>query len=501
MTEEQGIRQWEEQSPFLRFVLRYGIALIMIVFYGTTVLHFDYTPDDTYIYLQYARNLAAGDGFSFNDDTPGYGVTGPLWTVLIAAGTGAGLDPYVVAKTLDLLFASLAILVIYILAFVILQDKLFALMVAWMLSFDAWFLRWTTSGLEPSLAVLLSILVVWYAYRKEYGIASFVTGVLALVRPEGALMMLAVTGDILLNGERGSERTLRLVRSMLVFGVVVGVWLVIAFVHFGSIVPLLFQKAFAAGFDPATYLGVWLSTVNILGATQGVVIVTLLAGLFWIVRNRGWWMLREDGFPLIWTVALPAVYLLFHVPVASRDLLPVIPFLIFYAVWSIKKLERLSMLSPQKAMGVVLLLAGVSLAQNQYVYQSRVVPHMRNFTMGMEECIRPIAHWLRTNTAEDATVLAPDAGLIGYVSGRKMYETSGLLTPVVKAAFEGMSYDEGMISGRYLRVVQPDYIIDRSPTPDRLVSDSLQPLMTRTFSGLGISKTELVYYTLYKRGR
>ncbi|MBI3112400.1 MAG: hypothetical protein HYZ01_12605 [Ignavibacteriales bacterium] len=493
--------QLEEHSPFLRFILRFGIALILIVFYATTALHFEYTPDDTYIYLQYARNLAAGDGFSFNDATPSYGLTGPLWAVVIAVGTGLGLDPYVVAKTLDLLFASFTILVVYILAFVILQDKLFALMVAWMLSFDAWFLRWASSGMETSLAVLLSVLVVWYAYRKEYGIAAFVTGVLTLVRPEGALMMMAVAGDILLHGARGAERTLRIVRSMGVFGVVVGVWLVVAWVHFGSIIPLTLQAKSTTGFDLATTLFVGLSTINILGATQGIVILTLISGIAWIVKVRGWSILREDGFPLIWTIALPAFYLLFNVQVVSRYLLPVVPFLILYAVWSIKKLEVLSMLSPQKAVGVVILLAGVSLAQNQYVYQSRVVPHMRNFTMGMEECLRPIAYWLRTNSAEDATVLTPDVGLLGYVSGRTMYETAGLLTPAVKKAFQDVTYDEGMTQGRYKQAVQPDYIVDRSLVPNRLASDSLQPVMTRTFSGLGISKSDLFYYTLYKQGR
>lgn len=329
MIDGREISELEEQSPFLRFILRYGIALIMIVFYGTTALHFDYTPDDTYIYLQYARNLASGEGFSFNEAAPSYGVPGPLWVAVIAAGTGLGLDPYVVAKTLDLLFASFAILVLYILAFVMLQDKLFALMVAWMFSFDAWFLRWTSSGLETSLTVLLCILVIWYAYRKEYGIASFVTGVLTLVRPEGALMMLAVTGDILLHGERGSERNLRIVRSLLVFGIVVGVWLVIAFVHFGSIVS---PASSTVGFSIARSVGVWLSTVNILGATQGVAIATVAAGFVWIVRRRGWRMLRDDGFPLIWVIAVPAFYLLFSVPVGSRDLLPVVPFLVFYAV-------------------------------------------------------------------------------------------------------------------------------------------------------------------------
>ena len=84
---------------------RYGPAFIVALFYVTVVFHYSYTPDDTYIYLQYAKNLANGNGFSFNANSPSYGITGPLWVLLIAGGVKAGLDPLIVAKTFDLLFA------------------------------------------------------------------------------------------------------------------------------------------------------------------------------------------------------------------------------------------------------------------------------------------------------------------------------------------------------------------------------------------------------------
>lgn len=496
-----GSQVLEEQSPLFRIVLRYGIALVMMVFYATTALHFDYTPDDTYIYLQYAKSIAAGDGFSFNDATPAYGVTGPLWAGIIGVGTALGVDPYVAAKTLDLLFASLAILVLYILAFVILQDKLFALIVAWMFSFDAWFVRWTATGLETSLAVLLSLLVIWYAYRKEYGIASFVAGVLTLVRPEGALIMLAVAGDIVLHERKGGDRSLRILRAWLTFGAVVGVWMVIAVTHFGTIVPNVVTTFLDTPFDGMNYLLGWLSTMNILGATQGVVIVTMIAGLVWLVRFRGVSILRDEGFILLWAFSVPLFFSVFHIPVGSRDFVPGIPLFILFAAWGIKRLERSAMLSPQKAMLLVLLLAGVSLAQNQYVVQTLVKPHMNNYSLGMEECLRPIAYWLRTNTKEEATVLTPNPGLLRYVSERMVYETTGVMTPQVRKAFQGMRYDEWMIAGGYRESVDPDFILDRSHVPNRLASDSLKPVLTRPFSGLSLSKTELVYFTLYQRNR
>ena len=42
--------------------------------------------DDSWIHLQFARNLAEGAGFSFNPGRPVAGSTAPLWTLLLGAG-------------------------------------------------------------------------------------------------------------------------------------------------------------------------------------------------------------------------------------------------------------------------------------------------------------------------------------------------------------------------------------------------------------------------------
>jgi hypothetical protein len=123
---------------------------------------------------------------------------------------------------------------------------------------------------------------------------------------------------------------------------------------------------------------------------------------------------------------------------------------------------------------------------------------MKNFEMGVSECLKPIAYWLRSNSPPGASILSPDIGIVGYVSERNVYDTAGLVSLEVKRSFQGISYDEGMRQGIYERAVHPDYVIDRSTMPQRLASDTLRPMMTRTFSGLGLTHPELTYYTLYK---
>jgi hypothetical protein len=240
------------------------------------------------------------------------------------------------------------------------------------------------------------------------------------------------------------------------------------------------------------------SSLKILGATQIMPLLLMILGIVVTARNYSWRIIKQEGVLVLWVVALPIVYVLLNVQVVSRYLLLLTPFIVIYGAWGIKRLELEVVISSQRAMLVLLVVAGLSLLQNQYVYRLRVVPHMRNFTLGMSEGLKPIAYWLRSNTPQGATILTPDIGLLGYVSERVVYETAGLVTPAMRRAFRGANYDEGMLERRYERVLRPDYIVDRSPTPERLAADSTRPVMTRLFPGLGLTRSDPVYYTLYK---
>ncbi len=479
-------------------MLQYGIGVIVVVFYVTASLHFHYTPDDTYIYLQYGRNIARGEGISFNAGTPSYGMTGPLWGFLIAAGTKLSLDPYIVAKTLDIVFASLSLIAVLAFAFVVIRDRLYAIVAAWMFSFDAFFLRWSGSGMEVSLALLLAMLTLWYAYRKEYLTAALVAGLLTLVRPEGVLLFVAGLVDAILNARHRTVLWRTIAGSVVLYGLVLGSWLVFAYVQFGTIIPNVLQAHTGAGFSLAVFWETTLSNLKIIGSTQLLPVMCLIVGTIVTVKKFGWRIVKEEGFPLLWLLAFLLFSALMSVQVASRFVLLVLPVVVVYGAWSIKRLEVASVITPRRGFFILLIVAGLSLAQNQYLYHIWVLPHMENVELGMNECLKPIAYWLRSNSPAGATVLTPDIGIIGYVSEKTIYDTGGLVTPEIKEAFQGMSYDDAMARKKYEKVLHPDYIVDRSPTPERLTSENLKPVMTRTFSGLGLTKPELTYYTLYR---
>ncbi|MEE9457941.1 MAG: hypothetical protein V3W11_12420 [bacterium] len=51
----------------------FGLAGAVVIFLALTAAYFDYTIDDTYISLRYARSVAAGRGFVFDQAVPPVG--------------------------------------------------------------------------------------------------------------------------------------------------------------------------------------------------------------------------------------------------------------------------------------------------------------------------------------------------------------------------------------------------------------------------------------------
>jgi hypothetical protein len=133
-------------------------------------------------------------------------------------------------------------------------------------------------------------------------------------------------------------------------------------------------------------------------------------------------------------------------------------------------------------------------------YHLNVLPRLERFARGMEECLRPMAYEVRNKSGPTTSVLTPDIGMMGYISGVKVYDTAGRVDPETMDLFFGLTYDEGMEQKAYLRVVQPDFVLDRSQRPGRLESAELKPVMQGRFPSPGLMHEEDVFYTLYRRG-
>ena len=83
---------------FLHFVITLIVVLVLAQLALRIALVWPYTMDDTYIFLRYADNIAAGHGPVFNPGERAEGYTSPLWLAWCALAQVLRVDPVLFAK-------------------------------------------------------------------------------------------------------------------------------------------------------------------------------------------------------------------------------------------------------------------------------------------------------------------------------------------------------------------------------------------------------------------
>lgn len=471
----------EALPPFWARVVKYGIAVVSAVFYVTAVLQFDYTPDASYVSFRVASQLAGGEGFAFNPGQPSAGTGGPAWTLLIAAGIRLGLDAPIVGKTFDLVFACLALFAVYFLASLILRDKIAALIAALLFSVDAWALRSSASGLGNSLALLLAVVTLWYGFRREYVLASLVNGFLMLCAPLEAAALFALTMvDAFAFWRRMKAPPAAAIRSLAAISVVVIPWVAYAFMHS---IPLGTDPGIVT-FSAAPFLGaasqgdlIWYA------ASGGIMLTALVLGHALAAFRSDWRLLAPSAFPVFWAVAAVALTLALNPEGMVRTWILVAPVIVIYGILGLYYLSAFA-IGPGRRSTLALMAAVVaSIVANQAVYRLKVVPEMNRTVVEMQEQVRPMAHWVRSRMASDETLVAPFAGMIGWISGVRVLGSPALW--VADGESSGGSPAPESLDWRRAAV-----LVDRSGSGSRLASLGLVPVRSWGAGGGSL-------YTLY----
>ncbi len=492
-----------------KIIASIGLPLFVVIFYVTASLHFTYTPDDTYIYLQYVKNFIHGNGMSFNAGEPTYGFTSPLWLLLVSLGGKMGVDLYVAAKVMDLFLAAISIALFFILAYEMLRDVLPALLATIAFSFNAWFLRWAGSGMETSLGVMLVLLVFWYCLRNEYMMATVFTTLLTLVRPESFILLALIVVDIYINSN-SKRRALKMGAAMvLLYTVFLLPWWIYAYVTFGSFIPNTALAKSGLNFQIGDIVATFWDTVQTFGLTDGLSIVLIaICGVIVFRRSKNeteqeemihFFLLRQSILVLVWVVGIIAFYCITGVNVVSRYLLILTPVTLILAYlllqFALRKLQLLRFVYPALALLTILVVL-----QNQIVYRKVVLPGIEKFETGMQECLLPIGDWFRVNTPDGTQIVAADIGAIGYRSDKKIFDTAGLASSeVISLLHNGMTPYSIIEKKMYQQFCTPDYVVDRGSKPEMLKSDTgLVPVFTKSFSKMGLTTNDTTFYTVYK---
>jgi hypothetical protein len=411
----------ESESAFFRHRSNTLILAAILVAAASLRLLYVLTSapvDDAYITYRYARNLAAGNGFVYNLGERVLGTTTPLFTLLLVPFGAMSLPLDGSALVLGLLADLLACALLFLL----LLREVRVEMAFLGLSLYAFLYAGGAAcgyGMETQVFQFFLLAAVYAAARGWWRRAALAAGLATLTRPEGLL----VTGIL------GAALVIKTLRAhapvpwkpAVVWMAVVAPWVAFASFYFGSPIPnSVIAKSLQAGigvhqwadfffFRNPVVLLLWCGSV--LGAALAF-------------RNRSFVLVLLS----VWAAAYPLFFL------AGRPA--------FLGIWYFLPVTvPLSALSAYAAAGVLGPLLGsarraalpavILWLGATAVLLPRSLEATRWGRRNADAVYRPMGRWVRENTSPDELVQVSDIGYVGFISGRRILDSSALVSPEV----------------------------------------------------------------------
>jgi hypothetical protein len=456
--------------------------------------------DDSWIHLQFARNLAERHGFAYNPAVAVGGSTAPLWTLLLGGAYALGGAHPFWAKLIGVAATLTTALLAQRLAWQWTADRALALLVGVVVAIAGPIVWGALSGMEvPLAALLVTGALVCHAEGRDVATAVLL-GLSVLARPEALLLAPLVW----LAGPITPRRTAVFVAAIAACVVPWGVFNVMTA---GTPLPATASAKIEGGLvgflsgarepsavtwleRPWSFEREWVSWLSLVNVLLPVLILFGLTAL-WYQKGR--------------RAVLPALVLVFH-PIGMALLAPyrgpgfqegrysihLLPLAIVVAGVGIDAaVRRRGLRALAMACALVAALSALWPAALRYAWAVQNIDAMQ-VQMG---------RWAAAHTPPDARLAVNDVGAIAYVSRREVIDLMGLVTPaIIPYRREG---EAGIL--RYLERACPDYLVifpvwfpALAAMPDRFAPIYRIRLAHNTVSG---ADEMVVYETVWNRWR
>lgn len=407
--------------------------------------------DDAWITYRYAENLAAGQGFVYNAGEHVLGTSTPLYTLALAAAALLGLDVPAVSATIGLagMVAGLVLL------FVIVRDlhgPASGVAAAWLLGSAYLYHRVATYGMETPFYVVL-ILATFLAYiRGRTLLAAGIAALCILTRLDGVAV-----GAALFVVHVARYRRLPW-REALVYLAIAAPWFAFSNAYFDSLVPnSVAAKRMHTDYTLLWWMPQWLLTEpRAYAAVIGAAVV--------LARPAQ----RVLAAPLVlWGVLYAAAYSAGAIHRYDWYQTPLLAVLAGGAGIGVVALAERMRHAKRTALLVASVVA-VAGAPDAYVAVRRLAGD--EGVLGIERIRYEAAIWMRDNLPDDAPIATGGIGLVGYYTGRHIYDAMGLVTPGSMRVDYDVADPRNVPFPRFLPAViadyAPEYVFDGFWLPD-----------------------------------
>ncbi len=391
----------EEHRRHLKLA-RYGIPGIILIFYVTAAMGFSFTPDGTFLGLQWVHSVTEGLGFHGFAPMPGAGSPSPLWVLLISIGSALHLDPVLLAKILSLSFCCAAIFLSYLVAHDITSDPLLALCVALLVATNGLLLQTAPSGTPHAIFAVAVLGALFSTLRSDYLLASIALGLASLLAWQAAALVIPFIGHVWLSSRNRSQRLRTLSGAYVALTALAAPWVIYAARHSAPWLTELPPSALALANTPTGWIA-----LAILGIGCLVECVALLVLDFFRDASG-----RQHLLILVWLLWLAACALLWD----AGFLLAALPIAAAYCLASVRLLAyRIGW--ERHAVAATFVLTALLLFFNQ----ADLGNGRRAAMADAESAVKvqtTLASRVRNAVPEEASLGAEWPGLIGYVAAR-----------------------------------------------------------------------------------
>jgi hypothetical protein len=441
--------------------------------------------DDSWIHLQFARNLTQGHGLSYNSGELVTGSTAPLWTALLALLFYLPGSVIVWTKLLGVLFYLAGVDATWRLARELGASRGLASLAAGLTLATSWLVWSALSGMEIPLFVLLSLWGLLLHLRERAHpdrppLALALFAVASLARPEGLLLLvLAVLDRCFVFDREGEEdggdlRWRRPPARQLLLGAALATCALAGpLLFYGwageSVLPTTYAAKGAGGVRHLPDLRYVYNVLGIFFQAQPFATLAAGAGIVALVQRLG--TRRDRGLlPALWLLGLPLAYATLA-PAPTRLLgnfgryyFPLFPVLVVLGVLGLAPaIEALGRLRAGRVRLPAALLLTLLLVAPTLGKLAQGAPFYARNVANVEDSDVRIARWLAERLPPEAVLAVNDIGAIKFLLPENpIVDLASIATPEIgreirESQAAGLSWSQGMLAA--LARKQPDYVV------------------------------------------
>lgn len=499
---ERGPLSASGERPFLALVLLVAATATAWYWFGEVGLMGGLRPafplDDSWIHLEFARNLAAGQGLSFEPGELVTGSTAPLWTLLLGVLALLPGSPLGWAKAAGVAFHLTATALTFRLGRELDLGRGLAAFAAVLTALTSWLVWSALSGMEIPLFLTLSLggMILQIRERRDPArppLALPVFGLAALARPEGLLLLLLAVADRLSVPRSGpAPEPVPAFAPAALGRPAVKLALGLALAAAALVPMLLFQRTVGGSLFPQTFAAktsrsLALPESRFLHLVSGILwkplpwlVLLAPAGVLRLVERWGRGGAPGERsapglLPGLWLLGLPVAYGAMAAAQGTnlvgnfgRYFFPLFPLLAVLGVLGLERaagtLARLGGDGTRKtptgraltaaAALVILLPTAMTYARHRAFYLTNLA--------NVEASDVALGNWLAANAPPNAVVAVQDIGAVGYLAPNRVVDLIGLVSPeVIPAVRSSITPDDprgdrGMLA--YLDRTRPDLL-------------------------------------------